>query len=332
MRPQAASRWCCQAHGRAQVEVGCSAESTASAGAAPNAESPTTAAPAADGNWVPVLAPEDLPKGVRKEVSVNGTAVLLFWYRNQIYAIAARSPAEGAYSEGFIKAKFTQDFGIVCPQTGSIFSLKDGSIVEWYPANPVLRSITPPSGALPVRPEALPCRHVDPVVARAQGCAYHHVGLQQDRIALGMIYKALLPGCCCDCVLCSSTNAQGEQSCVQIYPVKLTQDAIMVDVGSVASTLAATRGGADTSLENNNVFALQPSVYLEGSDRDETVSPAGLSTAVTLTAAITAFAVVATAGTATALYFEDYILLGGFWVLMIGAGGYFAFQFNASRK
>jgi nitrite reductase/ring-hydroxylating ferredoxin subunit len=108
------------------------------------AESPSS-------NWVSVLAPEELPKGVRKEVSIDGTAVLLFWYRNQIYAIAARSPAEGAYSEGFIKAKFTQDYGIICTQTGSVFSLKDGSVLEWYPSNPVLRSITPVSAPLPVR-------------------------------------------------------------------------------------------------------------------------------------------------------------------------------------
>lgn len=46
--------------------------------------------------------------GVRKEFDVEGRQVLMFWYRNQIYAIEARSPAEGAYSEGFIKAKFTQ--------------------------------------------------------------------------------------------------------------------------------------------------------------------------------------------------------------------------------
>jgi len=46
--------------------------------------------------------------GVRKEVEVDGRQVLMFWYRNQLYAIEARSPAEGAYSEGFIKAKFTQ--------------------------------------------------------------------------------------------------------------------------------------------------------------------------------------------------------------------------------
>lgn len=46
--------------------------------------------------------------GVRKEFDVNGLQVLMFWYRNQPYAIEARSPAEGAYAEGFIKAKFTQ--------------------------------------------------------------------------------------------------------------------------------------------------------------------------------------------------------------------------------
>lgn len=97
--------------------------------------------------WVPVCKPEDLPKGklaaascgvrrpalcqrsqsvcgapadvhhpsppaitagVRKELAVDGRDILMFWYRNQIYAIEARSPAEGAYSEGFIRAKFTQ--------------------------------------------------------------------------------------------------------------------------------------------------------------------------------------------------------------------------------
>jgi hypothetical protein len=45
---------------------------------------------------------------VRKEFDVEGRQLLMFWYRNQIYAIEARSPAEGAYSEGFIRAKFTQ--------------------------------------------------------------------------------------------------------------------------------------------------------------------------------------------------------------------------------
>ena len=54
-----------------------------------------------------------------------------------------RSPAEGAYSEGFIASKFTQDFCIECPATSSLFSLKSGEIVSWYPNNPVLRMLTP---------------------------------------------------------------------------------------------------------------------------------------------------------------------------------------------
>lgn len=54
-----------------------------------------------------------------------------------------RSPAEGAYSEGFVASKFTQDFCIECPATASLFSLKTGEIVSWYPNNPVLRMLTP---------------------------------------------------------------------------------------------------------------------------------------------------------------------------------------------
>lgn len=66
------------------------------------------------GNFIPVLKPEDLPKGlqesicfafdksaelsrsccetagVRKEVKVQGVGVLIFWYRNELYAIEAR--------------------------------------------------------------------------------------------------------------------------------------------------------------------------------------------------------------------------------------------------
>lgn len=122
----------------------------------------TPPAEPSDDSWVAVMKPEDLPKGVRKEVTVDGQSLLLFWYRNQIYAISSRSPAEGAYSEGFIKAKFTQDYGIICPTTGSVFSLKDGSILNWYPTNPILRSITPPTGKLPVSlcKSASPGHHV----------------------------------------------------------------------------------------------------------------------------------------------------------------------------
>jgi nitrite reductase/ring-hydroxylating ferredoxin subunit len=172
----------------------------------------SAAASAQSSTFIPVMRPEDLPKGVRKEVRVEGKSVLLFWYRNQIYAIESRSPAEGAYSEGFIRAKFTQDYCIECPSTGTLFSLKDGSITSWYPNNPVLKLLTPQDT----------CRKME------------------------------------------------------IYPVKLEQDAISVDVsGSVQArenagyTQAMTKGGADTSLENNNVYGLEPRMYVEGSDTEE---------------------------------------------------------------
>ncbi|KAF5827672.1 rieske [2Fe-2S] protein [Dunaliella salina] len=177
-------------------------------------QAPTSPAPAPpsppsanEPDWVPVCLPEELPKGVRKEVSVDGQQVLLFWYRNQIYCIQARSPAEGAYSEGFIKAKFTQDYCIECPSTGSLFSLNDGSIKAWYPNNTVLRALTPQS-------------------------------------------------------TCPN---------MEIFPVKLAQEAIYVDVSGAqfGGSKYANKGGANTSLENNNVFAVQPTVYFDGMDPAE---------------------------------------------------------------
>ncbi len=137
---------------------------------------------------------------MRKEARVQGKGVLLFWYRNQIYAIESRSPAEGAYSEGFAKARFTQDYGIECPSTGSVFSLRDGSILEWYPTNFVLKMLTPQST----------CR------------------------------------------------------AMEIYPVRLTQDAISVDVSGGANLGSATKGGSDTSLESNNIFSVEPATYVGG--------------------------------------------------------------------
>ena len=79
-----------------------------------------------------VLAESDLPKGTRKVVQVSGKSIMLFYYRDALYAIEARSPAEGAYSEGFTTARFTQDGAIVCPTTASTFDLKTGEIRDWY--------------------------------------------------------------------------------------------------------------------------------------------------------------------------------------------------------
>jgi hypothetical protein len=36
-----------------------------------------------------------------------------------------------------------QNWEIECPSTGSLFSLKDGSVTSWYPGNPVLAALTP---------------------------------------------------------------------------------------------------------------------------------------------------------------------------------------------
>lgn len=45
-----------------------------------------------------------------------------------------------------------QDGCIVCPSTDSTFDLRNGSIKEWYPKNPVLRVLTPALRTLYVYP------------------------------------------------------------------------------------------------------------------------------------------------------------------------------------
>ncbi len=57
----------------------------------------------------------------------------------------------------------------------------------------------------------------------------------------------------------------------QIFPVKLAQDAIYVDVSGAQfkGSSYANKGGSNTSLENNNVFAVQPTVYFDGMDPAE---------------------------------------------------------------
>lgn len=95
------------------------------------------------GNWVPVVPLAALPRGERRVIVQDGEEILLLWYKDQVYAIENRSPAEGAYTEGLLNAKLTQDGCIVCPTTDSTFDLRTGEIKEWYPKNPVLRALTP---------------------------------------------------------------------------------------------------------------------------------------------------------------------------------------------
>ncbi|XP_010521098.1 PREDICTED: uncharacterized protein LOC104800085 [Tarenaya hassleriana] len=97
----------------------------------------------AEENWVPVVPVTALPKGERRVIIQDGETILLLWYKNEVFAIENRSPAEGAYSEGLLNAKLTQDGCIVCPSTDSTFDLRTGATREWYPKNPVLRVLTP---------------------------------------------------------------------------------------------------------------------------------------------------------------------------------------------
>nr|XP_043637019.1 uncharacterized protein LOC122608004 [Erigeron canadensis] len=103
-------------------------------------------------NWVPVVPLSALPKGERRVIIQDGETILLLWYKDEVFAIENRSPAEGAYSEGLINAKLTQDGCIMCPSTDSTFDLRNGSIKEWFPKNPVLRVLTPALRGLFVYP------------------------------------------------------------------------------------------------------------------------------------------------------------------------------------
>ncbi|XP_073146172.1 uncharacterized protein [Henckelia pumila] len=103
-------------------------------------------------NWVPVVPLSALPKGERRVIIQDGETILLLWYKDDVVAIENRSPAEGAYSEGLLNAKLTQDGCIVCPTTDSTFDLRTGEIKDWYPKNPVLRVLTPPLRTLFVYP------------------------------------------------------------------------------------------------------------------------------------------------------------------------------------
>ena len=221
-----------------------------------------------DSNFLAVLSREDLPKGQRREVTVDGKRMVVFWYRNEIVACESRSPAEGAFSTGFMDANFTEDYGIVCPGTNTVFSLKTGEILEWYPTNIVLRSIIPKDT----------CRNLE------------------------------------------------------VYPVKVTKDAIYVSFESGNQGGVQTmrsRGGANTSLEDNNVFGLEPRVYIEGSEPGEqsigkTTSTSSLRgmNPVTLLVGTIAVAIVAVSGTALAIYYESIPGLIVFWVVLFGIVAY----------
>jgi hypothetical protein len=75
-------------------------------------------------------------------------------------------------------------------------------------------------------------------------------------------------------------------------------------------------------------------MYVAGSEADtvDVGTPKDLSTVITFAVAVSCFGIIATAGTATALYYEDYLLLGAFWFMLLLGGGYFTFQYLQTKK
>ncbi|CAO2152489.1 unnamed protein product [Urochloa humidicola] len=137
--------WHGHCHHRYRLACRATEVSGAESSAAPAA--PAEAAGSGGGrggaSWVPVVPLAALPRGERRVIVQDGEEILLLWYKDQVFAIENRSPAEGAYTEGLLNAKLTQDGCIVCPSTDSTFDLRTGEIKEWYPKNPVLRALTP---------------------------------------------------------------------------------------------------------------------------------------------------------------------------------------------
>lgn len=91
--------------------------------------------PANDGrNWVPVVPLSALPKGERRVIIQDGETILLLWYKDDVFAIENRSPAEGAYTEGLLNAKLTQvpNFTI----TLSLSSLYIHTLIQYSMATP----------------------------------------------------------------------------------------------------------------------------------------------------------------------------------------------------
>lgn len=108
-----------------------------------------------------------------------------------------------------------------------------------------------------------------------------------------------------------------------------------MDVSSARFTRpSGERGGAGTSIDNNNVFTIQPTVYFEGMDpTKESASllqdgptQAGINPAVALASTV-GLGAVAVAGTALCILNENWTALGVFWVALGGATAFAAYQY-----
>ena len=110
-----------------------------------------------------------------------------------------------------------------------------------------------------------------------------------------------------------------------------------MDISNTAAP-ATGKGGAGTSLEDNNIFSVNPTVYFEGMDPTKEAAniyqqgpTSGPNAAVALTATV-AVGIVAVIGTASILYMEDYVLLGVFWLVLGGGAGLLGYNYVYNRQ
>ena len=86
------------------------------------------------------------------------------------------------------------------------------------------------------------------------------------------------------------------------------------------------------------MFTVQPTVYFEGMDpARESASvyaagPAAPFNPAVLGTGVIATGIVAVAGTGSAIYFEDWVLLGLFWAVLGGVAGTLGFRYINSTK
>lgn len=133
---------------------------------------------------------------------------------------------------------------------------------------------------------------------------------------------------------------------LETFPVRVDPAAGVISVDFEASNLAAagmtgssrpiTTGGAATSLERNNVYGLEPRVYVQDGEGDAQAASdaaAGKVSAsgkrnmepATLVAGTVALAIVAVAGTALAISKESIVGLVVFWAALLAPVGWFVF-------
>lgn len=104
----------------------------------------------------------------------------------------------------------------------------------------------------------------------------------------------------------------GGQRGVAACTSRLPTSALAVSFRRAAGRSRNTKGGADTALENNNVYALEPKAYVEGTDPSDPMNleAAGAGTtmaanAATIIVSFVGVGILAVGGTAFFIFYEN---------------------------